>query len=135
MKKRALAALLICAISISSYASDRLNLGQKLYFGQNIESPNGQYRLHMESDQRLVLRQSGVEIWHVKGQYSEDRGAVRAELRSILGIISLDLINYRDETVWSNPRWNYPGGVVPRLTHLQVQNDGNVVLYTRLNAE
>lgn len=104
-------------------ASNGLGVDQELLANQSLTSANGQYRLTLQSDGNLVLRNSaGTALWSSKTNGSD---AVRFRLQSDGNLV---LRNASGTSVWSSGTAGR-GGV--RLT---LQDDGNLVLYTAANA-
>ncbi|WP_309116117.1 S8 family serine peptidase [Saccharothrix sp.] len=98
--------------------ADRIVRGESLTVGQQKVSPNGQYKLGVEADGSMVLRNAANAIvWHSQ---TSGRGAVRAELQHDGNFV---LYARGGEARWHTSTYNTP------VDRIVVQNDGNVVAY------
>lgn len=98
------------------YCSD-LEGGERLYAGQQVYSPDGRFRLIMQSDGNLVEYGPGGAWWST--MTSGVSGAWFTQQADGNGVV----YNGSNHAVWSNNTMN--GGA-----RLVVQSDGNVVTYT-----
>ncbi|XVV01808.1 S8 family serine peptidase [Actinosynnema sp. CA-248983] len=98
--------------------ADRIVRGESLLVGQQKVSPNGQYKLGVEADGSMVLRNAANAIvWHSQ---TSGRGAVRAELQHDGNFV---LYARGGEARWHTSTYNTP------VDRIVVQDDGNVVAY------
>ncbi|NUT92239.1 MAG: S8 family serine peptidase [Saccharothrix sp.] len=98
--------------------ADRIVRGESLTAGQQKVSPNGQYKLGVEADGSMVLRNAANAIvWHSQ---TSGRGAVRAELQHDGNFV---LYARGGEARWHTSTYNTP------VDRIVVQDDGNVVAY------
>jgi hypothetical protein len=93
--------------------------------GKNLESGNGRYRLSCQPDGNLVIyqmdEQSVQALWA-----SKTRGSISGLLLRPDG--QLRLHNLDNEVLWETEK--QPGfEATPQGCFLQMQNDGNLVLY------
>jgi len=104
----------------SRYAtSDRLLKGQTLVAGKYLRSPNGKYKLAMQSDGNLVLYKSGttIAIWS-SGTYGKP--VTKCVMQADGNLVLYDKNN---KAYWDTKTYMYSGGF------FVVQNDGNLVVY------
>lgn len=104
---------------------------QKMTPGQFLQSPNGRFRLELQSDGNLVIKDSGAVVWVAdRGQAfsstlsRKQRGApwfvvsnngfLYDPARSRLWIA--ESTHTKDKSLWDH-------------THMSIQNDGNLVIY------
>jgi surface antigen len=103
--------------TIGSATPDTLDAGGVLRVGQQLVSPNGQYRLVLQSDGNLVVYQQGSgAIWASRTVGS---GVDRLVMQG-----DNNLVMYQGSTA----RWN-TATVGTGARALRMQDDGNVVLY------
>ncbi|MFI9814466.1 S8 family serine peptidase [Saccharothrix variisporea] len=98
--------------------ADRIVRGESLAVGQQKVSPNGQYKLALDADGSLVLRNAtNAVVWHSQ---TSGRGGVSAELQH-----DGNFVLY---TADGSPTWHtFTGGTA--VDRIVVQDDGNVVAY------
>lgn len=99
--------------------ADRLCCGGRLVAAQNdfLRSPNGRYKLIMQSDSNLVLYGPNGDLWS-SGTYM--RGAEHVQMQSD-GNLVVYASGYRP--LWDSRTHGHPNAA------LRVQDDGNVVIY------
>jgi len=96
--------------------SDRIQAGQVLATGEQLRSPNQRYRLSMQHDGNCVLYGPTQALWNTKTQgrncrlYLGGNGQIR-------------LLDSQNRILWQS------GPFEPGQYYLQVQDDGNLVLY------
>ena len=77
MKLFATTALLVLG-SVNVFAKDTLNAGERLTVNQYLQSNNGSYRLYMQGDGNLVLRNAAsAAIW---SSQTNGKNAVRLDM-------------------------------------------------------
>ncbi len=91
--------------------------GYKLYPGQQISSPNGDYTLSFQTDGNLVLRTQGTPVWSTG---TTGTGTAVAVMQTDGNFV---LYNAAGKVVWAT-KTGSAGSV------LSLQNDGNLVIYT-----
>lgn len=99
--------------------ADKLYAGQSLYQNQFIKSPDGRFKLKMQTDGNLVLyKNETIPLWnsHTQG----NPGITHLDLQG-----DGNLVLYNDTYV---PYWNSVTQYYPKSV-LVLQNDGNLVLY------
>jgi hypothetical protein len=97
---------------------DRLVRGERLTAGQSKTSPDGRYRLTMQSDGNLVLyTAAGEALWHT---HTYGSGATHAILQHDGNFV---LYTAGGDAKWHTHTWD------TAADRLVVQNDSNVVLY------
>jgi hypothetical protein len=102
--------------------SDRILVGQAIWGGQSLHSPDGLVTLTLQTDGDLVLKDwAGKLMWH---SATAGRGGSRPNLR-LAQDGNIILAKYEDNSLVWSPQTENRGGAA-----LVVQNDGNVVLYT-----
>jgi hypothetical protein len=100
----------------SSGASGGLSVGQQLNANQSLSSPSGQYKLYLQSDGNVVLRNAA--LW---SSGTNGKGGTRLVLQSDGNLV---LYTASGSAVWATGT-NGKGG-----TRLLVQDDGKLVLRT-----
>jgi hypothetical protein len=106
-------------VSKAALNSDRLTTGQTLSAGQSLLSPNGAFRLTMQSDGNLVAyRTGGGAIWNSR---TGGNPGARAVLQA--GDGNFVVYTAAGKGIWANGARGT--GVV-----LRIQNDGNLVEYS-----
>lgn len=93
---------------------------QGLTAGQSFASCDGRFELTLTTDGRLLLKQASIQLWAAPATAGTNSTAVL----TIDG--HLVLSTSAGHQVWSAAGGHYPGA------HLQIQDDGNLVL---LNAQ
>ncbi|GAB3849585.1 cellulase family glycosylhydrolase [Dactylosporangium cerinum] len=103
--------------------SSRLNAGAQLTGGQSLTSPNGRFRLTMQSDGNLVIYDNNAAIW-ATGTWNlpADRKPTRVDMQSDGNLV---LYNNANQPAWASGSWG-SGRVDP---FLEMQDDGNLVIY------
>ncbi len=115
------AAVLLTA-SASAFSKDTLTVGEQLGANEYLQSNNGNYRLYMQGDGNLVLRDAASNaLW---GSHTEGKGAVRVKL---LGDGNLMMYGSASQTVWAT------GASSKGAVRALLRDDGNFVLYTSSN--
>nr|BFE51680.1 hypothetical protein GCM10017745_51070 [Saccharothrix mutabilis subsp. capreolus] len=99
--------------------ADRLSPGERLASGQSKTSPNGLYRLAMQSDGNLVLYDNTTRqaLWN---SFTFDTGATYAVLQTDGNFV---LYSDSGQARWDSHTWG------SAATRLVVQSDSNIVLY------
>lgn len=106
----------------STQSPERLLMGNDLSAGAMLESPNQRYRLAVQTDGNCVFyRVDGSNLVPIWGTETHG-GSVRLSLD---GRGCLRVLSARGEALWSSPE--QPAGEY----QLQVQDDGNLVIYRR----
>ena len=117
-----LGAALLWAASVSAFAKDALNVGEQLAANEYLQSNNRSYRLHLQGDGNLVLRDAASNaLWSSR---TNGKGAVRLNMK---GDGNLVMVTAASKTVWATST-NGKGATRARL-----RDDGNFVLYTASN--
>ncbi len=100
--------------------------GEILWGGQHRDSPNGQYRLSMQSDGNLVL----YDLWNLTSEgwwtalwYSNTYNNPGARL-AMQADGNLVVYSSANSPLWNSETWGNPGA------QLHVQDDGNLVIYS-----
>lgn len=118
----------VCMCGPSGTPPSRLASGDKLYDGQSLRSPNGQYTLTMQDDGNLVEKTQGRVIWAAMTQKAGPGSYAYMQPDG-------NFVVYNAAGQWQQgsgtngrgvPTWTqqYPGST------LALQNDGNLVVYT-----
>lgn len=96
---------------------DRLNSGQRISGGEGLTSPNGRYKVTMETDGNLVMYDVDKPVW---GSNTAGSGANITEMRD-----DGDLVIYHegDKPAWSSRTRGHEGAV------LTLQDDRDLVVY------
>ena len=104
-------------IVIPPAASYNLTPGEELRRGEYRISQDGRFKLILQQDGNLVLYQGSYAVWNTATHY---KGVVRCAMQTDGNLVLYDYIN--------RPKWasNTSGR---SGTWLNVQNDGNLVLY------
>jgi hypothetical protein len=93
--------------------------GARLFDGQSLVSPNGRFKLDLQSDGNLVLSGAGIVLW--------DSGTVNDAPDAAVMQSDGNLVLYKAQRpIWSSATDNSLQGIYT----LTVQNDGNVVIYS-----
>ncbi len=99
--------------------------GETLWAGQHRDSPNGQYRILMQSDGNLVL----YDLWNLTSEgwwtalwYSNTYNNPGARL-AMQADGNLVVYSSANSPLWNSETWGNPGA------QLHVQDDGNLVIY------
>lgn len=131
-----LAVLAVPAVSGAATASQRatgaqagkpavfsiLPSGASLFDGQSLVSPNGRFKLAMQSDGNLVLYGDGLVLW--------DSGTLNDAPDTAMMQGDGNFVIYKaNRPIWSSGTSSSGRG----LYRLAVQNDGNVVVYSPAN--
>jgi hypothetical protein len=131
-----LAVLAVPAVSGAATASHRatgaqagkpavfsiLPSGASLFDGQSLVSPNGRFKLAMQSDGNLVLYGDGLVLW--------DSGTLNDAPDTAMMQGDGNFVVYKaNRPIWSSGTSSSVRG----LYRLAVQNDGNVVVYSPAN--
>lgn len=113
------ALLLICTINMA-HAASTLSVNEQLYSNQYLSSDNGNYRLYLQGDGNLVLRDwsNKASLWSAG---THGKGGVRLSLQ---GDGNLVLRNAAGTAVWSTRT------AKTDAQRLVIQNDANLVLYS-----
>jgi hypothetical protein len=98
--------------------SDRLNPGQELPIGAELQSNNNNYRFVMQHDGNLVLYEKGG-----KALWSSETNNIAIQRCIMQTDGNLVLYRYDGKAVWSSKTDGKPN------SFLIVQDDGNVVIY------
>lgn len=111
--------------STSTFANGHiLAAGESLLPGQQRQSTNGIYRLLYQHDGNLVLYKNGNQaLWHSK---THGKSAGKVEMRYSGELV---ILNAQNVKIWSS-NTNRPEN---RGSRVIVQNDGNLVIYSRTN--
>ena len=111
------------ALDAVKLRGDVLHQGEQLLVGGALMSPDKRYLLIMQGDGNLVLYKmsTGRAIWESN---TPNQGGVKA-------VMQYDG-NFVVYSVNNNPRWSSGTGGKP-TNFLQLQDDGNLVLYGRFN--
>jgi hypothetical protein len=72
-------ATLLLLASVSAFAKDTLNAGERLLANQYLQSLNGSYKLYLQGDGNLVLRNAASSALWASG--TNGKGAVRLEMQ------------------------------------------------------
>lgn len=92
-----------------------LSNGGLLNSGEQLISPNGAYRLVMQTDGNLVLYKGSQALWATGGQGSGARAVMQADG---------NLVVYNGSTAkWSSSTGGFDASI------LKIQDDGNLVIY------
>jgi len=103
--------------------SDRLTAGQQLATGQSLASPDGRYRLIMQTDGNLVVYAPGQRpLWN---SHTGGHTGARAVMQTDGNVVVYD---GGGRALWSSDTWGYSG------SQLVLQSDGNLVLYSSSSA-
>jgi len=109
----------IISASAAQASMSSLAAGESLSPSQYLSSPNGQYRLAMQSDGNLVLYTGQRALWQT--QTTASPGA-RLFMQSTDG--NMVMYDTSGRAVWSSNTAGHAG------SSLYVQDDGNVVIYS-----
>lgn len=111
--------LMLCMTNIAMAASS-LSVNQQLTSNQHLESDNGSFRLYMQGDGNLVLRDWSTQssLW---SSGTHGQGGIRAKFQSDGNLV---IRNSKGSAVWAS------GSAKSGGTRLVMQNDGNLVIYT-----
>lgn len=114
-----LALLMLCLANLALAAST-LTVNQQLTSDQYLASDNGKFRLYMQGDGNLVLRDWATRdsMWSAG---THGKGGIRIKLQSDGNLV---MRNSSGSAVWSS-KTSRSGAV-----RLVMQDDGNLVLYT-----
>jgi hypothetical protein len=115
-------ATLLLLASVSAFAKDTLNAGERLLANQYLQSLNGSYKLYLQGDGNLVLRNAASSALWASG--TNGKGAVRLEMQ---GDGNLVLRTSAGQAVWAT---GTNGNGANRAT---LQDSGNFVLLTASN--
>jgi hypothetical protein len=107
---------------------DQNNLGSKLQAGQQLVcnqyllSPNGLYKLILQTDGNLVIynQTTNKAVW---ATYTNGKPVVKAVMQ---GDGNFVLYGSNGASYWSSRTYNYPGAF------LQIQDQGNAVVYAKV---
>jgi hypothetical protein len=96
---------------------DRLSSGQRISGGEALTSPNGRYKVAMETDGNLVMYDIDKPVW---GSNTAGSGANIAEMRD-----DGDLVIYHegDKPAWTSRTRGHEGAM------LALQDDRDLVVY------
>lgn len=114
-----IAVLMLCLANLTLAAST-LSVNQQLTSNQYLSSDNGKYRLYMQGDGNLVLRDWATRdsMWSTG---THGQGGIRVKMQSDGNLV---IRNSSGSAVWSSKTAR--SGAVK----LVLQDDGNLVLYT-----
>ncbi len=114
-----LALLMLCLASLAT-AADSLSVNQQLTSNQYLASSNGNFRVYMQGDGNLVLRdwRTRAALW---ASGTNGKGGIRVKMQSDGNLV---MRNSSGSAVWST-KTSRSGAV-----RLVMQDDGNLVLYT-----
>ncbi|MEW5251379.1 hypothetical protein [Microbulbifer discodermiae] len=121
------AIVLFALISTKSLANNRLMSFEQLLPGESIKSPNGIYKLEMQSDGNLVLSDDigKIHLWSTDTaghpKLKDSNGFVEMFGQGAFGLRSA--LDTDIQIYWNSQSWGHPGA------HLRVQDDGNMVVY------
>jgi hypothetical protein len=105
------------ALPPKSTAAGALASGEGLGQGGEVSSPDGRFKLAMQTDGNVVLYSSGVALWNT-GTFSQD---------GLIFVMQTDgnLVLYSNTScaLWASNTSGHPGAT------LALQNDGNIVVY------
>lgn len=118
----AVAATLLWVGSVSAFAKDTLNTGERLQVNEYLQSNNGSYRLYMQGDGNLVLRNGSMVATWSSGTHGQ--GGVTLNMQ---GDGNLVMYTSGGQAVWAT---GTNGKGAARAT---LQDDGNFVLTTSSN--
>lgn len=110
------------ASATPTQAPERLLIGSDLPAGSMLESPNQRYRFAVQTDGNCVLyRVEGASVSPLWGTQTRGGGVrLRLDSRGRMMVVSVS-----GESLWSSPEHS-PGDY-----QLQIQDDGNLVIYRR----
>lgn len=118
----AVAATLLLLGSVGAFAKDTLSVGERLQANEYLQSNNGSYRLYMQGDGNLVLRNAAMtSLWSTG---THDQGGVTLNMQ---GDGNLVMYTSGGQSVWATAT---NGKGASRAT---LQDDGNFVLTTSSN--
>lgn len=119
-----LPALLMLCLANMALAASTLSVNQQLTSNQYLASDNGKYRLYLQADGNLVLRDwtTRKSMWSSR---THGQGGVRIKLQPDGNLVMSRSCS--GCAVWST------GTSRSEAIRLVVQNDGNLVLYTASN--
>ncbi len=120
--KLAAVAMLLLFSAASALAKDNLVSGERLLQNQYLQSSNGNYRLYMQADGNLVLRNAVSSALWTTG--TSGTGAARLDMQ---GDGNLVLYTAASQAVWAS------GTQGKGANRAVLQDDGNFVLYTSAN--
>lgn len=118
----AVAATLLWVGSVSAFAKDTLNTGERLQVNEYLQSNNGSYRLYMQGDGNLVLRNGSMAATWSTGTHGQ--GGVTLNMQ---GDGNLVMYTSGGQAVWAT------GTNGKGATRATLQDDGNFVLTTSSN--
>jgi hypothetical protein len=100
--------------------ADSLVADSRLYKDQSLHSRNGNYRLTLQADGNLVLRNVPAKkvIW---ANATDGKGATSLRMQTDGNLVQY---NASGKAVWATATDGKKG------TYVRVQDDGNVVIYT-----
>lgn len=91
--------------------------GARLFSGESIWAPNGEFQLSCQRDGNLVLSRHGSPIW---SSGTDGRGVRECVMQTDGNLV---LYGHSHDPVWASNTYGNPGAF------LAVQDDGNVVIY------
>lgn len=112
-----LTTMLLLLGGVNAFAKDTLNVGERLVSNEYLQSINGSFRLYLQGDGNLVLRNAvSTALW---SSSTNGKGAVRLNLQSDGNLV---LYTSANKAVWAT------GTNGKGATALTIKNDGNLVL-------
>ncbi|MGE5453446.1 MAG: hypothetical protein ACM3VZ_16575 [Acidobacteriota bacterium] len=121
--KLAITASALLLGAVGAFAKDTLNVNERLVTNGYLESSTGGYRLYMQGDGNLVLRNAASTALWASG--TNGKGGVALSMQ---GDGNLVMYTAGGQAVWAT------GTNGKGATRATLQSDGNFVLYTSTNA-
>jgi hypothetical protein len=120
--KFTITASLLALASVSAFAKDTLKAGERLASNQYLQSLNGSYKLYLQGDGNLVLRNAASSALWASG--TNGKGAVRLDMQ---GDGNLVLYTSANKAVWAT------GTNGKGANRAVLQDSGNFALFTASN--
>jgi hypothetical protein len=122
------------SINYSSFTNNGapvLPPNQKMTSGQFLQSPNGRFRLELQGDGNLVIKDHGAVIWVADGKQPYSRTLSRKQRGAPWFVVSNSgfLYDPARSRLWTAQSTDTKDKSYWYHSHMSMQDDGNLVIY------
>jgi hypothetical protein len=117
--------------SFNHSGSPVLPPNQKMTSGQFLQSPNGRFRLELQGDGNLVIKDNGAVVWVADGNQPHSRTLSRKQRGAPWLVVSNSgfLYDPARSRLWIAESTHTKDKSFWYHSHMSMQDDGNLVIY------